>query len=660
MTITPKILPATRLRTLSSIRLQPEIWFAIGLFIIILFAGAMRLSHTNWGLPYVEYGDEAHLYWMGQARRGLYNSNYGRTYPPLFLIVNAGTQQVLEGLGQPGLAPTVYALRNAAAIMNTACIAVIGISAYLLAGSIAGWIAAIAWSVSDFAVSNALVAIPEPFVYPLLALSLLLVGIALTKQERKNLGIWGLMVLAIASVLEFRLVFLLFPGVLIVFRDYAKRRHWTYRQWGILTLLTIIIAIVTVIFFYFTLSRSYRAWLVRILTSDSWNVSLLLGYIEQSLRGIGEPLLAGGIIVLGGVGVFIARRRNIPHPDVKRLLFYGGAFLLLCWLMVAIRWSDDGVLPKNALMATVALCVLLGAAVGQWTRLLGKKLFQVIFISGVVVLLFIPELSKTLSVLDGMTGVSWQVIIRQWADQNLTPGTVIVYPGHENTFNPYWGGIPYRNWFDWWPTKDIMEHSVEEWRVLGMSYALIPIPQYNAMKASEEGQIFLNQMLHLRDFVHPPVRREPEGIFYRLWRPEVETAFQFSDSIQLTGYDASSKTVRQGDVLTLHFYWQTDLTPSDNYSLFIHLVPMDENTVLAQADGAPAAPDRPTLEWDDPTETLISPAFSLPIPDDLASGEYRVMIGLYNYLDGVRLTVQDSAGNSLGDALELLDVTVNE
>jgi hypothetical protein len=60
---------------------------------------------------------------------------------------------------------------------------------------------------------------------------------------------------------------------------------------------------------------------------------------------------------------------------------------------------------------------------------------------------------------------------------------------------------------------------------------------------------------------------------------------------------------------------------------------------LAQADGTPTVPDRPTLTWSDPSETLISLPLTITIPANLEAGDYRVFVGLYNYVTGERLPV---------------------
>ena len=83
--------------------------------------------------------------------------------------------------------------------------------------------------------------------------------------------------------------------------------------------------------------------------------------------------------------------------------------------------------------------------------------------------------------------------------------------------------------------------------------------------------------------------------------------------------------------------------------------------MINQADGNPARVDRLSLTWTEPSETLISPLFEIALPPDLPAGDYRVLIGLYNYQTGVRLPVlaADNASDVEG-AYQLLTFTVGE
>jgi hypothetical protein len=249
--------------------------------------------------------------------------------------------------------------------------------------------------------------------------------------------------------------------------------------------------------------------------------------------------------------------------------------------------------------------------------------------------------------------------MRGWVEQSLEPGPVIVTYENEKTFNPFWGGIPSAVWVDWLRDDAFEQTTVEVWRFeRGARYAVIPLWKIEDINRTDEGRAFLGELLPLRTFDLPESGRGPEMTVFRLWPPENGAGATFGDGIHLIGYDLDRAEAAPGDAVTLRFYWQAAAPPPENYSLFVHLMPADEVRVITQADGNPAVPARLTQTWDDPTEMLISPPFTLVLPPDLPAGEYRVMIGLYNFETGVRLPVTDAAGDPAGDALELARITV--
>ncbi|HLV34947.1 MAG TPA: hypothetical protein VKY59_07540, partial [Spirillospora sp.] len=471
---------------------------------------------------------------------------------------------------------------------------------------------------------------------------------------------------AVASVLvagliilfEYRLVVMLLPGLAILVWRLGQRRGFDRRAWAV-TALAAGAGLVVAVLAVYLLPPRYGRWMTRILTNDLWDFPLLLNHFRVTL----EALFLPGVIVmgvLGSIGWWRLRRSGQPATDIRLIALLVALAVLINWLAAAVRWpADEGVRIQNVLPASLVVCVLAGTGVGLFVRAFRPGWLSAAVLVAVPLLVLIAQFPTLAGLVNDRRIPNWQVVIREWADINLNAGTVIVYGGHQRTFNPFWGGIQGRQWFDWWPTSDILEYPLDEWvEQRGMSYALIPVPQQRQLEQTEAGQALLNRMLRLRDFVHPPARREPEGIFYRLWRMQHETNIRFGDHIILTGYDQSVENVHPGESVDFTFYWNAPTTPDNNYSLFIHLVPADEYTVLAQVDGAPAVPERLTLTWDDPGETLISPTFTLNIPADVPPGDYRVMIGLYQFESGVRLPVTDGDGGSPGDAYMLARLRV--
>ena len=130
-----------------------------------------------------------------------------------------------------------------------------------------------------------------------------------------------------------------------------------------------------------------------------------------------------------------------------------------------------------------------------------------------------------------------------------------------------------------------------------------------------------------------------------------ESDVRFGEHIRLVGHDVHDPD--PGGSLSFTFYWNAPTRPPENYSLFLHLVAADGTSPFAQVDGNPAVPERLTQTWDRADETLISPRFTLTLPPDLAPGDYRILLGLYNFETGARLPLQDAQGAPQGDAWEV-------
>ena len=133
------------------------------------------------------------------------------------------------------------------------------------------------------------------------------------------------------------------------------------------------------------------------------------------------------------------------------------------------------------------------------------------------------------------------------------------------------------------------------------------------------------------------------GKFY-VWRqppspPQYPLAdVQFGDSIALIGLDLPASTLHPGQTLSYNLYWQALATIPQSYTVFTHLVDAVGN-LKAQQDNVPQQGHYPTLWWD-PGETIID-SYNLPLPPDLAPGQYTLRVGLYEPQTGRRLPLQN-------------------
>jgi hypothetical protein len=120
------------------------------------------------------------------------------------------------------------------------------------------------------------------------------------------------------------------------------------------------------------------------------------------------------------------------------------------------------------------------------------------------------------------------------------------------------------------------------------------------------------------------------------------------ERVTLLGQDAGCKL--QESECRVKLWWEAEADLPESYKVFVHL--LDANDVpRAQADVIPVNGTRPTTSWL-PGE-IITDEITLHIPADLPAGQYRLTTGLYNELNGIRLTLPDGQ-----DAIELTTVEV--
>jgi len=134
------------------------------------------------------------------------------------------------------------------------------------------------------------------------------------------------------------------------------------------------------------------------------------------------------------------------------------------------------------------------------------------------------------------------------------------------------------------------------------------------------------------------------------YRPQRQISESFDRGISLSGYDLSSQRARTGDSLSLTLYWRAESQRSDNLSVFAHLVD-GAGRPVAQHDGLPANGGFPTWIWE-AGDTIVD-RHQIDIPPDLAPGDYRLLVGLYNPTDGRRVLTANGQ-----DSQTLTTVTV--
>jgi len=124
--------------------------------------------------------------------------------------------------------------------------------------------------------------------------------------------------------------------------------------------------------------------------------------------------------------------------------------------------------------------------------------------------------------------------------------------------------------------------------------------------------------------------------------PEIALAVELGAPpvILLRGYDL----LRTSDTVQLTFFWESLAQTPVDWSIFVHFRDGSGKTV-AQQDGPAGSGNYPTSLWN--AGEIIADEITFPISDELPSGRYNIVVGLYNLVDGTRLSVPDSAANEI-------------
>ena len=93
-------------------------------------------------------------------------------------------------------------------------------------------------------------------------------------------------------------------------------------------------------------------------------------------------------------------------------------------------------------------------------------------------------------------------------------------------------------------------------------------------------------------------------------------------------------SARPGEILNIRFDWRSNVSGHDDYTQFLHFV-HQESGILWNHDQQPLGPRLPTRLWYN--GLADSEIWQVPLPADLAPGQYTVFTGLYRQSDLERI-----------------------
>jgi hypothetical protein len=119
-------------------------------------------------------------------------------------------------------------------------------------------------------------------------------------------------------------------------------------------------------------------------------------------------------------------------------------------------------------------------------------------------------------------------------------------------------------------------------------------------------------------------------------QPQIELGANYGGLVTLVGLDADTDTLSPGNTLTVRLYWRAEAEVEQNYTTFVQLIGPD-GLLYGQVDQTPGAGEFPISGWL-PGEYLTDP-YAVSLAADAPSGDYQIVIGLYDPNTGERLPV---------------------
>ena len=159
---------------------------------------------------------------------------------------------------------------------------------------------------------------------------------------------------------------------------------------------------------------------------------------------------------------------------------------------------------------------------------------------------------------------------------------------------------------------------------------------------------------HVRTETQTIIFQQDAYVYETTWpyldeiQPQQSQTAVFGDGIKLAGTDLAVD-----DAVILILYWQSLAPVSEDYDVFVHLLDAS-GAPVAQNDRQPLSGLAATSVWR-PGDLIRDPV-TLPLPEDLAAGEYTILLGMYLRETGERLPVSDAAAQDNALLLETIQI----
>ncbi len=130
--------------------------------------------------------------------------------------------------------------------------------------------------------------------------------------------------------------------------------------------------------------------------------------------------------------------------------------------------------------------------------------------------------------------------------------------------------------------------------------------------------------------------------------------------VRLVGYDLDTRRAWAGGRVSVTLYWQAQASLSEDYHVFVHLEALEEAGIApgiwGQANGRPVCWTYPTFDWR--PGQIIADQHAIAVKPDTPTGDYPILIGIYQPDTGARLDVLDEGGKPVANFVKLATVSI--
>ncbi|MCU0514758.1 MAG: glycosyltransferase family 39 protein [Anaerolineae bacterium] len=640
-------------------RTGPDRWWWGCLALLMAAGGLLHLTGYNYGLPFVEGYDEGRLFYNALILRGATGGTSDLPgYPPGIFALHGLVQPLVEAYtgrtAELDAWRSIAALRLLAVLTNVVTGLVLALAVRRLAGGLAALLAVCAWFVLPEVLYNTVIALTEAWQACFIMLALYL---ALRALDDDSPRLALLSVLAALGAIVFKYVN--FPilgfgvGVALWQMRHAPRR-WLP---ALLLQAALIGGAAALLLWGYGAGSLFASGHDEAVTFLTLSRLTDVAGLQQALTGLlvqaalGVPVYAGLLLA----GTLSHARPGLRGSQRLLWLFALGAVALHVIIVVNYIVYEEGlyryliaILPVNLLLLTVAVARLCQAGLWLWGRRGAPPSRRTAAaVTGAALLVFgglwlREPLTISLEVVQSRTRPDTRAALATWSLNVLrTEYNVILFDDRDvRVFSRDRGG--YQGKWQWQLRENIATRPVADWLADDVRYLMATDLTHDWLTQTPTGRAYAADLLLLKQFPPPgsPLRWRGEPLyFYRLGRMGTPADVLFGDSIRLCGYDLALPDPRPGGTVRFTPCWQAPARPAHNYNVYLHLRPAADLTqVITQSDGIPAD-NRLTQTWDDPAETLIGTTFALTIPADIAPGDYKLIMGLYDFVTGARLTL---------------------